>query len=138
MMAALKFSSSCLLLLALMSGCAPADPRMKILEERLHWDVTVLNWAQDNEGSINISTRISGPPSSALSHLTVRVDFLDAGDSKIAEHWHTFDLKQVPRGGPADLYIRVPQASGAIVGLTLDMLFEPSQAEQERMVELNP
>ena len=129
---------SLMLMLSLAAGCAPADRKAEILEQRLHWDVTVLNWAQDDEGAINISTRVSGPPASDLRQLTVRIDFLDAGDNKIAEHWHTYDLKQVPRGGPADLYIRVPQASRAIVGLSLNMLYEPDPAEQERMAELNP
>jgi hypothetical protein len=137
MKAAFRIVPLLILLLALTAACAPADPRAMMLEERLRWDVTVLNWAQDEEGSINISTRVSGPPNSKLTHLTVRVDFLDADDNKVADHWHTYDLKQVPRGGPADLYIRVPQASNAIVGLSLDMLYEPSAAEQERMAELN-
>lgn len=132
------FVFSLLLLTVQLSGCTPSDPKADILEERLRWDVTVLNWAQDEQGGINISTRISGPPNSDLRRLTVRVDFLDAGDNKIADHWHTYDLEQVPRGGPADLYIRVPQASNATAGLALDMMLEPAADEQERIVELKP
>jgi hypothetical protein len=119
-------------------ACAPSDPKAEILEQRMRWDVTVLNWAQDEQGGINISTRVSGPPNSDLRYLTVRVDLLDPGDNVIGDYWHTFDLEQVPRGGPADLYIRIPQASPLTVGLVLDMMLEPDPEEQARLVELQP
>ena len=85
-----------------------------------------------------IRARVSGPPNSDLRFLTVRVDLLDPGDNVIGEYWHTYDLEQVPRGGPADLYIRIPQASPLTVGLALDMMLEPDPEEQARLVELQP
>jgi hypothetical protein len=71
-----------------------------------------------------------------LEKLTVRVDLLDGDDNKIGEHWHTYDLSQAPRGGPADLYIRIPHATTKVVGLALDMVLEPSPEEEERLIEL--
>jgi hypothetical protein len=127
-----------LLLAASLTACAPSDPKAGILDERLRWDVTVLNWAPADNGGINISTRVSGPPSSKLRQLTVRIDLLDPGDNVIGDYWHTYDLQQVPRGGPADLYIRIKKASPLIVGLTLNMMLEPTVEEQGRIVELQP
>jgi hypothetical protein len=127
-----------LLLAASLAACAPSDPKADILEERLRWDVTVLNWAPAHEGGINISTRVSGPPSSTLRQLTVRIDLLDPGDNVIGDYWHTYDLQQVPRGGPADLYIRIQKTSPLTVGLTLNMMLEPTAEEQGRIVELQP
>jgi hypothetical protein len=129
-------SLTLLLASVMLAGCSPSDPRAGILEERARWDVRLLNWAQDAEGSINISTRVSGPPNSELEKLTVRVKLLDADDSTVDSIWHTYDLEQVPRGGPSDLFIRIPRASQSITGLALDMVLMPSPEEQARIVEL--
>jgi hypothetical protein len=119
-----------------LAGCAPSDPAEAILEQRALWDVRVLSWAQDADGAVNISTRISGPPSSKLDRLTVRVKLLDSAENIVDTVWHTYDLSQAPRGGPADLFIRIPQASESVAALSLDMALIPSPEERERIEEL--
>lgn len=120
------------------SGCGQSDPEQKILDERARWEVRVLNWAQEPGGPINISTRVSGPPASKIKHFTVRVDLLDADEQKLGEHWHTFDLAQVPRGGPSDLFVRIPDPGWPVENLALNLMLEPAPEERSRLRELAP
>jgi hypothetical protein len=118
------------------AGCGSSDPAERILEQRALWDVAVLSWAQGEDGAINISTRISGPPNSKIDKLTVRIKLLDSAESVIDTVWHTYDLGKAPRGGPADLFIRIPLASESITALALDMALMPSPEERQHIEEL--
>ncbi len=117
-------------------GCGSSDPAERILEQRALWDVALLSWAQGEDGAINVSTRVSGPPNSKLDRLTVRIKLLDSAENVVDTVWHTYDLGQVPRGGPADLFIRIPQASESVTALALDMALIPSPEERKRIEEL--
>jgi hypothetical protein len=125
-----------LLAAAMIAGCGPSDPANAIQEQRARWDVLVLSWAQDADGAINISTRVSGPPNSKLDVLTVRIKLLDSAGKVVDTVWHSYDLEQVPRGGPADLIVRIPQASEAVTALALDLALMPSPEERAHIEEL--
>jgi hypothetical protein len=125
-----------LLAAAMLAGCGPSDPEQAVLEQRARWDVQVLSWAQDAEGAINISTRVSGPPSSKLDSLTVRIKLLDSAGNVVDTVWHTYDLGKVPRGGPADVIIRIPRASEAVTSLAVDMALIPTAEERAHIEEL--
>jgi hypothetical protein len=127
-----------MLLVLVTTGCGESDPGQKILDERARWDVRVLNWAQEPGGPINISTRVSGPPTSKIGRFTVRFDLLDADEQKLGEHWHVFDLAQVPRGGPSDLLVRIPDPGWPVENLALNLMLEPTAAERGRLDELRP
>ena len=130
-------SAVLLALSALVStACGPSNPKAKILQERARWNVNVLDLSQNDEGTINISTRVSGPPSSKLRSLTVRVQLTDAEDKVIDRVWHTFDLSGVERGGPADLLIRVPDFPEEVFGAGVDMVLAPTPEEQTQIEEL--
>jgi hypothetical protein len=127
----------CLLaVVALVSSCGQSDPKAKLLEERARWDVRILSWAQEKGGAINVATRVSGPPNSKLAHLTVRTILLDAAETEIGEHWHTFDLQQVPRGGPTDFDILIPDPGMVVEGLGLSQALEPTPEQERRIREL--
>ena len=89
-----------LLVLAFLAGCAPADPRQRILAERADWRVDVLSWAMAEGGKMTVSVRVSGPVQSELEQLTVRLDMLDGQDQQVGSVWRTLDLSGVQRGGP--------------------------------------
>jgi hypothetical protein len=127
----------CLLAVALLSvACGPSDPKAKLLEERARWDVRILNWAQLEGGAIHVATRVSGPPNSKLSHLTVRMILLDAAETEIGEHWHTYDLSQVPRGGPTDFDVLIPDPGMVVDGMGLSHVIEPTPEQERRIREL--
>lgn len=117
-------------------ACGPSDPQAKILQERARWSVAVLDLSQNEEGTVNISTRVSGPPNSTLGSLTVRVQLTDAEDKVIERVWHTFDLSGVERGGPADLPIRVPDFPEEVFGAGVDMVLTPTPEERTHIEEL--
>jgi hypothetical protein len=121
---------------ALAAGCGPSDPKAGLLEERARWDVRILSWAEQPEGGLNVATRVSGPPSSSLRELTVRLDFLDASETKIGERWHTFDLSQVPRGGPADVMVFIPDPGVSVENLSLRLVLRPTPEEERHIKEL--
>jgi len=126
------------ILAALASGCGPSDPKEGILQDRARWDVTVQSWSQGQDGTVTIGTRLSGPPNSKLSELTVRVQLVDS-DSQIMETvWHTFDLSDVQRGGPADKVIRVREYPQEVSGAGVDPVYAPTAEEQAQIRELQP
>jgi hypothetical protein len=130
-------SAALLAMFALAStACGPSDPKAKILQERARWNVVVLDLSQNDEGTVNISTRVSGPPSSKLRSLSVRVQLTDAEDKVIDRVWHTFDLSGVERGGPADLSIRVPDFPQEVFGAGVDLVLAPTPEEQTHIEEL--
>ena len=94
---------------AALFGCGASDPADRVLEQRARWTVQALDWVQLEDGAIHVSTRVSGPPNSKLEQLTVLVDLLDPDNGSLGQHWYTFDLTQVPRGGPKDVPVRPPR-----------------------------
>ena len=121
---------------ALAAGCVPTDPRERVLQERARWNVTVLNWSQGKDGTVTIGTRLSGPPNSRLDELTVRVQLFDPASSVIESVWHTFDLSDVQRGGPADKIIRVREFPREVFGAGVDPVLAPTADEESRISEL--
>lgn len=120
-------------------ACAPADPRDTILSERARWEVRALEWVRAADGSIQVGTRLSGPPNSAIQKLTVRIDLLGAQGAVLRQDWHTFDLAGIPRGGPADRAIHLPPLAAAEVeGVSIDTMPDPTEEESGRIVELAP
>jgi hypothetical protein len=131
-------TSALLIAIASVAACNSTDPQLKVLQERARWDVRILSWAQEADGPINVATRISGPPASSLEQLTVRFDLLGGSDEPLGSHWHTYDLADVPRGGPSDLLVRVPGHEVAVEGLAVSLVLQPNADDQSRMPELAP
>jgi len=122
----------------LTAGCGPRDPKERILQDRARWDVTVLSWSQGDDGTVTISVRLSGPPNSGLDELTVRLQMFDSESRVIESKWHTFDLSDVPRGGPADKIIRVREFPHEVLGAGIDSVLVPTAEEESRIRELQP
>lgn len=126
-----------LLLVALQAaGCGASDPRQEILDQRARWEVRILNWAQEPGGDLNVSTRVSGPPTTRLDRLTVRFSLLDESGAQTGEHWYTYDLARVPRGGPSDILVRIPGGGRRVDGLAVSLVYEPTDEEARRIPEL--
>ena len=125
-------------LAVLIAGCVPVDPKEGILQDRARWDVVVLSWSQGEDGTVTVSTRLSGPPNSRLDELTVRLQMFDSESRVIESVWHTFDLSDVPRGGPADKIIRVRQFPHEVLGAGIDPVLAPTAEEESRISELQP
>lgn len=117
-------------------GCRPTDPKEKILKQRARWDVQLLSWAQGDDGSIRMTTRLSGPPSSSIESLTVRIDLLDAAGQTLKQAWHTFDLKPIARGGPMDVTVLLAAEGLAVEGIGIHRVLEPSPEEERHIHEL--
>jgi len=122
----------------LTAGCGSSDPKERILQDRARWDVTVLSWSQGDDGTVTIGTRLSGPPNSGLDELTVRLQMFDSESRVIESTWHTFDLSDVPRGGPADKIIRVREFPQEVFGAGIDSVRVPTAEEESRIRELQP
>jgi len=118
-------------------SCGPSDPQAKVRSERARWEVQALEWVRAADGSIQISTRVLGPPSSKIDKLTVRIDLLGAGGDALRADWHTFDLTGIPRGGPADRPIRLAPLSG-VEGVSIDLMLDPTAEEIPHIEELEP
>ena len=69
-------------------------------------------------------TRISGPPNAKIEQLTIAVDLIDTGGNAVRRVWHTYDLTELPSGGPKDITVRVP-ADGPVEGA-------PTQTSSQR------
>lgn len=117
-------------------ACEPVDPKLEIQNDRARWDVRILSWAQGSEGSINVGTQVIGPPNSSLEQLTVRFDLMGDGEARVGTHWHTYDLALVPRGGPSDLLVGIPDPGLPVEGLAVSLVLQPTAAEEERIPEL--
>ena len=120
------------------AGCQPSDPEAKILKQRARWDVQLLSWVQAADSSIQMSTRLTGPPSSSIETLTVRIDLLDASERTINEVWHTFDLEPIARGGPLDVTVLLPAEGLQVEGIAIHRVLEPSPDERQHIPELQP
>ena len=120
----------------LVSACGSSDPKTRVLEQRARWDVQGLGWVQNEDGSINFSTRLTGPPNSKIDQLTIVIELLGAGDATVGRVWHTYDLSQVPRGGPKDIVIRVEPAGAAVENLGLLRLLHPTAEDEAHIAEI--
>jgi hypothetical protein len=118
------------------AGCQPSDPEAKILKQRARWDVQLLSWVQTADGSIQMSTRLTGPPSSSIETLTVRIDLLDASGQTIDEVWHVFDLKPIARGGPLDVMVLLPAEGLQVEGIAIHRVLEPGPDERQHIPEI--
>ena len=117
------------------SGCKTKSALDKALEERARWSVQALDWTQNSDNVVLLSTRVNGPPRGALDRLTVKIVLQDAAGATIDEIWHTYDLTELPQGGPKDITIRIP--SGVTVeGLGVDRMLSPSETDRQRIDEL--
>lgn len=117
-------------------ACGSSDPRTRVLEQRARWDVQALGWVLNPDGSINLSTRLTGPPNSKIDQLTVAVELLGAGEAVVGRVWHTFDLAQVPRGGPKDIVIRIEPPGAEVENLGLVRVLQPTPEEEPHIAEL--
>jgi len=123
--------------IVLAAACSSGSPEQKILEQRARFSVDLLSWAQGADGAITIGTRVSGPPNSSLEKLTVRIVLQDAEGRTVDRRWHTFDLSEVPRGGPSDLLIRIAAPpTGEVEGIGIDPVFDPGPDDRDHIVEL--
>jgi hypothetical protein len=126
------------LLLALgVAGCGPSDPRERLLEERVRWKVTTLDWAVNEDGAITLGTRVSGPVYSDLERLTVRILLKDGAGNTVGQEWRTLDLSGIERGGPEDLMLRLQAPAGVSVeGIGIDLVPAPGPDEIPHLEEL--
>ena len=120
----------------LATGCGSRDPKESILQDRARWNVSVLSWSQSEDGTVTIGTRLSGPPNSKLAELTVRVQLVDSESQIIELVWHTFDLSDVQRGGPADKIVRLREFPREVFGAGIDPVLSPTAEEQAQIGEL--
>jgi hypothetical protein len=126
-------------LLPVLASCGgPEDPAKRAREQRARWNVTLLDWSQSPDGAVTLSTRVSGPPNSDLDQLTVLVQLFDADENEIDRTWHTFDLSDVQRGGPADKIIRIRDLPGEVAGAGIDPVLDPTADDEPHIPELNP
>lgn len=118
------------------TSCTSDDSRASVLQERARWTVQVLGMTQSSDGAVGVSTRLSGPTNSSLSTLTVRFRLTDATEATIGEVWHTFDLGDIERGGPADKYVRIPGIAAEVSGVGVELVPYPDDAEVLHIEEL--
>jgi len=126
----------CCLGAVLTLGCSPKDPRAEIIEQRARWQVQLLSFAQNPAGAVTLSTRISGPPNSTLSQMTVFFELKDAAGQQLGKRWHSFDLTDVPRGGPRDLLVSLPDPGGVVETVGIGMAVNPTPEEESNIPEL--
>lgn len=124
-------------LLLLVSACAPSDPQARVRKERARWNVQPLEWIQTEAGAVQLGTRVSGPPNSKIEALTVRIDLLDASGEVIRHHWHSFDLTQIPRGGPKDVPIRLPAIEQQVENVAIQLVLDPDPEQAQHIKELS-
>jgi len=117
-------------------ACGSSDPFERTLEQRARWNVTLLSWSESTDGSLIMSVRLSGPPSSSLEALTVRVVLTDDAGDVVHRFWHTFDLSDIERGGPADRSIRARDVPAGIAGAGIDPVLRPDPEDIDHIVEL--
>jgi hypothetical protein len=127
-----------LILLVGFAACGPTDPHEKILEERALWQVNLLDWVVLDDGTLSLGTRVSGPPSSSLRQLTVRLVLQDASGNAIGHEWHTLDISGIQRGGPEDITLRVPTSLTGVEGIGIDPVLAPTPEEISHISELAP
>jgi len=85
-----------------------------------------------------MSTRLSGPPSSSIDALTVRIDLLDATEQTVKQVWHTFDLEPIARGGPMDVTVLLAAEGLVIEGIGIHRVLEPGPDDERQIRELAP
>jgi hypothetical protein len=123
-------------LAVLAAGCGSGDPKESILQDRARWNVSVLSWSQSDDGTVTIGTRLSGPPNSKLAELTIQVQLVDSESQIIEAVWHTFDLSDVRRGGPADKIVRIREFPQEVFGAGIDLVLSPTAEEEAQISEL--
>ena len=124
-----------LLLCGFAGACKTKSAWDKVQSERARWTVLALDWTQGQDHTVMLSTRLSGPPNSALDTLTVRVELQDSAGESIKEFWHVYDLSEMPRGGPKDFTLRIP-SDGPADGLIVDVVPHPQASDQAHIREL--
>jgi len=117
-------------------ACGVSDPRQAVLEERARWNVTVLSLAQKEDGTVHLSTRVSGPPRARLDRLTVRFQLTDDAGAVLDRVWHTYDLDDVHRGGPADKFVRIERFPHEVAGAGVEPVLQPTEEEARHIPEL--
>jgi len=123
---------------ALAVGCGGGDPQQRILEERARWKVELLDWANQSDGTIVLTVRVSGPPSSSLDRLTFRIVAFDAQEHEVGGQWRTVELSQVPQGAGKDLVFRFDPAGAAVEGLSVSLVERPTAEQLRQIPELAP
>ena len=118
-------------------GCAPSDPRERVLEQRARWNVTLLSWAQGRDGTLTLNARVSGPVNSDLRQLTVRLLLQDAAGNAVDHEWRTLDLSGIERGGPQDIMLRLTAREVEVEGIGIDTVPAPTADEIPHIVELD-
>ena len=116
-------------------ACKTKSALDKALEQRARWNVLALDWTQTEDHVVLLSTRLNGPTSSSLASLTVKIVLQDASGGTIKEIWHTYDLSELPRGGPKDITVPIP-TDVTVEGLGLDRVLNPTEQERSRIEEL--
>lgn len=125
-----------LLLATVPPACAPADPATRVLEERARFKVEPVSWAVVDDGSINLSARLSGPVRSELEELTFRIELLDAAEEVIDREWYTVDLTDFKRGVPKEVLISLAPPGATVDGLRIDPVLDPTPEESRYIKEL--
>ena len=117
-------------------GCAPTDPRLKLLKERARWNVELLGFSSDPESGITISTRISGPVRSSLKQLSCRISMYDEQGVLISEEWHVLELDGIKRGTPTDYLLKLEPRARDVDRMSLDVVHNPAPEDEPHIVEL--
>jgi len=137
-MKAPSIAIAAVLFVAALGGCGPSDPTERVLDERTRWNVNLLSWAMSSDGSINLSTRVSGLADAELKQLTVRILLQDAAGNTVERAWQTLDLSGIERGGPEDILLRLAPRGQAIEGIGIDPVHAPGPDELPHIPELQP
>ena len=117
-------------------SCGASDPKLAIQLQRAKWTVELQDWTAKDDGTVTLSVRVSGPPSTKLEQLTFLVTFFDAAEQPIAEVWQSIELSRVPRGAPTDMLFGLGPIEGAVEGLSTRLVLQPTPEQEKQIREL--
>ena len=118
------------------TGCNPGDPRVEVLKQRARWSVELTSWIPKDDANVSVGIRLSGPPNTTLEQFTFRISQLDVNEQTLLDTWQTIDTADVPRGGPKDLLISLPDPGAVVESVGIGMAGNPTPEEESNIPEL--
>ena len=120
-----------------LAGCAPSDPRAKILEQRAQWSVEPLDWATTPENAVQMTVRVTAPArGSDLDRLTFRIDLVGDTGAVADSEWKTIDLTELGARGSKEYMLRLARREFTIVEVRVDPVATPTPDDEQHIDEL--